>query len=168
MNTQNHLFKFSTLSLAILTCNLSYAEDENVKKPQQLATISVMASRGSDLKDMDMSTTIIQHEQIQHAPQTSIDQIVNKIPGVFAPARLSTQIHPTGQLLNIRGFGTSTNGLTLVLLDGIPANDPYFRTINWAQIPKQQVERIEVIRGGGATSLWGNMAMGGVINIITR
>lgn len=168
MNTQNHLFKFSTLSLAILTCNLSYAEDENVKKPQQLATISVMASRGSDLKDMDMSTTIIQHAQIQHAPQTSIDQIVNKIPGVFAPARLSTQIHPTGQLLNIRGFGTSTNGLTLVLLDGIPANDPYFRTINWAQIPKEQVERIEVIRGGGATSLWGNMAMGGVINIVTR
>jgi len=40
--------------------------------------------------------------------------------------------------------------------------------MNWSTIPKNSVERIEVIRGGGATSLWGNMAMGGVINIITR
>lgn len=172
MNTQNGVFKFSLLSMAILACHSAFAaetsEPSAVKSLNQLESISVMASRGSDLKDMDMSTTIIQHQQIQNAPQTSLDQIINKIPGVFAPARLSTQIHPTGQLLNIRGFGTSTNGLTLVLLDGIPANDPYFRTINWAQIPKEQVERIEVIRGGGATSLWGNMAMGGVINIVTR
>lgn len=172
MNTQHYVFKISLLSLAISVCHLTYAKDStestSVKNLNQLESISVMASRGSDLNDMDMSTTIIQHEQIQNSPQTSIDQIINKIPGVFAPARLSTQIHPTGQLLNIRGFGTSTNGLTLVLLDGIPANDPYFRTINWAQIPKEQVERIEVIRGGGATSLWGNMAMGGVINIVTR
>ena len=183
MNTQHSFFKYSLLSLAIFNCHLAYASeqdlsqsaqsdaditDDSLKKLKALNAITVMASRGSDLKDMDMSTTIIQHQQIQNAPQTSIDQIINKIPGVFAPARLSTQIHPTGQLLNIRGFGTSTNGLTLVLLDGIPANDPYFRTINWAQIPKEQVERIEVIRGGGATSLWGNMAMGGVINIVTR
>lgn len=172
MNTQQYAFRISLLSWAILAAHSAFAAESldanEIKSLNQLDAISVMASRGSDLKDMDMSTTIIQHEQIQNAPQTSIDQIINKIPGVFAPARLSTQIHPTGQLLNIRGFGTSTNGLTLVLLDGIPANDPYFRTINWAQIPKEQVERIEVIRGGGATSLWGNMAMGGVINIVTR
>ena len=171
MNTQHVLFQLSFLSAAILSAQMSYATEateQNLKSLNQLDAISVMASRGSDLKDMDMSTTIISHEQIQNSPQTSIDQIINKIPGVFTPARLSTQIHPTGQMLNIRGFGTSTNGLTLVLLDGIPANDPYFRTINWAQIPKEQVERIEVIRGGGATSLWGNMAMGGVINIVTR
>ena len=168
MNTQNNLFKFSALSLAILTCNLIHAEESPAKQLEQLAPISVMASRGSNLQDMDMSTTVIEHEQIQNAPQSSIDQIINKIPGVFTPARLSTQLHPTSQLISIRGFGTSTNGLNLVLVDGIPANDPYFRTINWSQIPKEQVERIEVIRGGGATSLWGNMAMGGVINIVTR
>lgn len=133
-----------------------------------LPEISVDAARGTDLKDMDISTTVISHEQIQAAPETSVDQILNKIPGIFIPAEPTYQLHPTGQVLNMRGFGTSTNGLVLVLLDGVPINDAYFRTVDWSQIPKDTIERIEVIRGGGATSLWGNMAMGGVINIVTR
>jgi outer membrane receptor protein involved in Fe transport len=133
-----------------------------------LPTVTISAGRGTQLKDMDISTTVITREQVLAAPQATVDQIVNRIPGIFVPTQPSTQLHPTGQVLNIRGFGTSTNGLTLVLLDGVPINDPYFRTVNWAQIPKDLVERIEVIRGGGATSLWGNMAMGGVINIVTR
>lgn len=137
-------------------------------EPPTLKTVTVSASRGTRLEDMDISTTVITREQILAAPQTTVDQIVNRIPGVFVPTQPSTQLHPTGQVLSMRGFGTSTNGLTLVLLDGVPINDPYFRTVNWAQIPKALVERIEVIRGGGATSLWGNMAMGGVINIVTR
>ena len=108
MNTQQYAFRISLLSWAILAAHSAFAAESldanEIKSLNQLDAISVMASRGSDLKDMDMSTTIIQHEQIQNAPQTSIDQIINKIPGVFAPARLSTQIHPTGQLLNIRGL----------------------------------------------------------------
>ena len=107
-------------------------------------------------------------EQIQASPETGIDQIVNRIPGVWLPNIPTGQLHPTAQPVNIRGFGTSTTINTLVMVDGVPINDPYFRTINWSTIPKNSVERIEVIRGGGATSLWGNMAMGGVINIITR
>ncbi|WP_347016219.1 TonB-dependent receptor [Acinetobacter seifertii] len=174
---QHYLPKALTIAMSLITLGIQQAHaeattpsitNETAKSVDQLPTISVMASRGTALKDMDISTTVLTRTQISNAPETSIDQIINKIPGIVVPARPSTQIHPTGQMLNIRGFGTSTNGLTLVLLDGIPVNDPYFRTINWAQIPKDQVERIEVIRGGGATSLWGNMAMGGVINIVTR
>jgi outer membrane receptor protein involved in Fe transport len=133
-----------------------------------LGAVTVSASRGTRLQDMDISTTVMTREQVLAAPETTVDQLVSRIPGVFVPTQPSTQLHPTGQVLSIRGFGTSTNGLTLVLLDGVPINDPYFRTVDWAQIPRDLVERIEVIRGGGATSLWGNMAMGGVINIVTR
>ena len=93
---------------------------------------------------------------------------MNRIPGVWLPNIPTGQLHPTAQPVNIRGFGTSTTINTLIMVDGVPVNDPYFRTMNWSTIPKNSVERIEVIRGGGATSLWGNMAMGGVINIITR
>ena len=53
-------------------------------------------------------------------------------------------------------------------MDGIPANDPYFRTVDFSQVPKQSVQSIEVIRGGGASSAWGNMAMGGIVNVVTR
>ncbi len=107
-------------------------------------------------------------QQIQAMPETGVDQIVNRIPGVWLPNIPTGQLHPTAQPVNIRGFGTSTTINTLIMVDGVPVNDPYFRTMNWSTIPKNSVERIEVIRGGGATSLWGNMAMGGVINIITR
>jgi len=136
--------------------------------PVNLPPITVSAGRGSALDKLDVSTTLMTREQIQALPQTGVDQIVNRIPGVWLPNIPTGQLHPTAQPVNIRGFGTSTTINTLVMVDGVPINDPYFRTINWSAIPKNAVERVEVIRGGGATSLWGNMAMGGVINIITR
>jgi outer membrane receptor protein involved in Fe transport len=136
--------------------------------PVNLPPITVSAGRGSALDKLDVSTTLMNREQIQAMPETGVDQIVNRIPGVWLPNIPTGQLHPTAQPVNIRGFGTSTTINTLVMVDGVPINDPYFRTINWSAIPKNSVERIEVIRGGGATTLWGNMAMGGVINIITR
>lgn len=133
-----------------------------------LPPITVSAGRGSSLEKLDVSTTVLSREQIQAMPETGVDQLVNRIPGVWLPNIPTGQLHPTAQPVNIRGFGTSTTINTLIMVDGVPINDPYFRTINWSTIPKSSVDRIEVIRGGGATSLWGNMAMGGVINIITR
>lgn len=138
------------------------------QQPVSLPPITVSAGRGSDLQKLDVSTTVMTREQIQATPETGVDQIVNRIPGVWLPTIPTGQLHPTAQPVNIRGFGTSTTINTLIMVDGVPVNDPYFRTMNWSTIPKNSVERIEVIRGGGATSLWGNMAMGGVINIITR
>ena len=133
-----------------------------------LPPITVTAGRGSDLEKLDVSTTVMTRAQVQAMPETGVDQIVNRIPGVWTQNIPSGQLHPTGQPVSIRGFGTSTTINTLVMVDGVPVNDPYFRTINWSAIPKNTIDRIEVIRGGGATSLWGNMAMGGIINIVTR
>lgn len=133
-----------------------------------LETVTVSASRGTKLEDLDVSTTVITRQQIEAAPEDTVDQILNKIPGVYLPQVPANEIHPTGAFVNIRGFGGSGGERTLVMVDGIPANDPFFRYIDWGKIPKDSIERIEIIRGGGATSLWGNLAMGGVINIITR
>ncbi|MDE2402616.1 MAG: TonB-dependent receptor [Burkholderiales bacterium] len=134
----------------------------------ELPPVTVSAGRGATLRGLDVSTTVITHEQVQQAPETTIEQIVNRIPGAFSLQQPAGQLHPTAQVFSIRGFGTTTNVNTLLMVDGVPVNDPYFRTIDWGQIPKDSIERIEVIRGGGATSLWGNLAMGGIINIVTR
>ncbi|HLN24049.1 MAG TPA: TonB-dependent receptor plug domain-containing protein, partial [Patescibacteria group bacterium] len=130
-------------------------------------SIIVSASRGTKLEDMDVSTTVMTHDDVVHAPEETLDQILNKIPGVVTPMVPSNEIHPTGKMIQMRGFGGSDERV-LVMVDGIPINDPYYRYVNWDKVPKDSVERIEVIRGGGATTLWGNMAMGGVINIVTR
>ena len=58
-------------------------------------------------------------------------------------------------------------GPALVLLDGIPLNDLFFGSIQWNRVPLETVSQIEIVRGGDAT-LWGNYAMGGVVNIITQ
>ena len=136
--------------------------------PVSLPPITVTVGRGSDLEKLDVSTTVMNRAQVQAMPETGVDQIVNRIPGVWTQTIPTGQLHPTGQPVSIRGFGTSTTINTLVMVDGVPVNDPYFRTINWSAIPKNTIDRIEVVRGGGATSLWGNMAMGGIINIVTR
>ncbi|SJZ80797.1 Outer membrane receptor for ferrienterochelin and colicins [Enhydrobacter aerosaccus] len=128
----------------------------------------VTAGRGSDLEKLDVSTTVLTRQEVQAMPETGVDQILNRIPGIWTYTVPTGQLHPTGQPVSIRGFGTTTTINTLVMMDGVPINDPYFRTVDWSRIPKDSVERVEVIRGGGATSLWGNMAMGGVINIVTR
>lgn len=136
--------------------------------PVELPPVTVSAGRGSDLQKLDVSTTVMTREQVQAMPESGVDQIVNKIPGVWSFTIPTGQLHPTGQPFSIRGFGSSTTINTLVMLDGVPMNDPYFRTVDWSVVSKDSIERIEVIRGGGATSLWGNMAMGGIVNIITK
>jgi outer membrane receptor protein involved in Fe transport len=161
---------------AILACSSSFlmAEESTVEETidqtqaAELPAVTVSAGRGSSLDKLDVNTTVMTREQVQQSPETTVEQILNKIPGVFSPQVPAKQIHPTGQVFSIRGFGTTTNINTLVMIDGIPVNDPYFRILNWGQIPKDAIEKIEVIRGGGASSLWGNLAMGGIVNIILR
>ena len=116
---------FCTLS------NTSFAETATSTLPP----VTVTASRGASLEEMDVSTTVITKEQVQRAPEISVDQIINKIPGVFIPQQLSNNLHPTGGTFSIRGFGSTTNVNTLIMVDGIPINDAYFRTVDWTQIP---------------------------------
>ncbi len=162
---------WAALSLLAVAATSTAQNTPNTTTPTEITTLSpvtVSAGRGIELESLPFSTTVIPREDVINSPETSTDQIINKIPGIFVNQIPSTSLHPTGSTFSIRGFGTSTNVNTLVMVDGIPFNDPFFRTVNWARIPKNSIESIEVIRGGGATSLWGNLAMGGVVNIVTR
>jgi outer membrane receptor protein involved in Fe transport len=141
---------------------------EQMAANQPIEFVTVTATRGATQQDLDVSSTIVTSDQVLEAPEPTIDQIVNKIPGIYTSQQPSGQLHPTGQPFSIRGFGTSTNINTLLLVDGIPANDPYFRTVDWSQVPKDSVASIEVIRGGGASSAWGNLAMGGIVDVVTH
>ena len=55
---------------------------------------------------------------------------------------------------------------TLVLLDGVPFNDPFGGWVYWTRVPLDATDRIEVV-DGSSSSLYGNYAMGGVINVMT-
>jgi outer membrane receptor protein involved in Fe transport len=112
--------------------------------------------------------TVITGEDIRHSASQTVDDILRQVPGFSLFRRSSSLVtHPTSQGVSLRGIGPSGASRALVLLDGVPINDPFGGWVYWNKIPLQAIEQIEVVRGGGS-SVWGNYALSGVINIITR
>src|ERR1700689_2354555 len=79
------------------------------------------------------------------------------------------QIDANAWAISIRGFNSRFSNKVLVMIDGRTVYNPVFSGVNWDQlaIPLENIERIEVIRGPGAT-VWGANAVNGVISIITK
>ena len=131
----------------------------------ELPPIIVTATRSERrLPEVPASVSVVTSEQIQNTPARTLDDILRRVPSIDLPTITSDQTHPTADNISLRGLGGIR---ALVLLDGVPLNDPFFGYVQWERVPLDAIERVEVVRGGGAT-LWGNYAMGGVINIITR
>jgi outer membrane receptor protein involved in Fe transport len=136
--------------------------DATILAPMEVSATSL--GKGSALEKMDVSTTTLTREQIASSPQLNLDQILTQQMGVFIN-NAQSQTDQTGTGVSMRG---SPSGMVLVMVDGVPMNDGMFRTVDWQQIPKSTIDKIEVIRGGGGASMWGNMASGGIINITTK
>ncbi len=132
---------------------------------QKLNDMVVNATRsGTTLDQMSLNTTILTKEVLESSPDQTIDQVLKNVPGVFLNDVPYYQKDPTGQSINVRGLGY---GRTLVLIDGLPANDAFYGTVQWNLVPMSSIESVEFVRGG-VSSLWGNYGMGGVININTK
>ena len=132
---------------------------------QKLSDVIVNATRsGTPLDQMSLNTTILTKEVLESSPDQTIDQVLKNVPGVFLNDVPYYQKDPTGQSINVRGLGY---GRTLVLIDGLPANDAFYGTVQWNLVPMSSIESVEFVRGG-VSSLYGNYGMGGVININTR
>lgn len=129
-----------------------------------LPQIVVSASRDdATLAEIPQSTTIITRKDIEASPAQSVDQLLRNVAGINLSTVPATSKDPTGQSLGMRGLGNVT---TLVLLDGVPIMDPFYGTVQWSKVPLANIDRIEIVRGGSV--VWGNMAVGGVINIVTK
>ncbi|MGB4782706.1 TonB-dependent receptor, partial [Candidatus Methylomirabilis sp.] len=135
----------------------------------RLEPVVVSASRVEQrLRDIPANVTVITREDIEQSSARTVDDLLRQVPGFSLFRRSSSLVtHPTTQGVSLRGIGPSGASRTLVLLDGIPLNDPFGGWVYWDKVPLESVERIEVARGGGS-GVWGNYALGGVINIITK
>ena len=72
-----------------------------------------------------------------------------------------------GATVDLRGFGANAAQNTLILVDGRPITDIDLSGVQWSSLPLANIERVEIVRGGGSVQ-YGGGAGGGVINIITR
>ncbi|MBU3626099.1 TonB-dependent receptor [Polynucleobacter sp. JS-Safj-400b-B2] len=132
---------------------------------QKIGDVVVSATRsGTELKDMTQNTSILTNEDIQNAPEMTVDQVLKNQASVFLNDQPYYEKDPTGQSLNVRGLGAAR---TLALIDGLPANDAMYGTIQWNLVPLSAVQDVELVRGG-VSNLYGNYGMGGLINITTK
>jgi outer membrane receptor protein involved in Fe transport len=133
-----------------------------------LETLTVTPARSEmRLGDVPASMSVLTRQQIQQSPAVLADDVLRKLPS-FSLFRRTSSIaaHPTAQGVSLRGIGPSGVSRTLVLLDGIPFNDPFGGWVYWSRIPLEQADRVEVV-DGASSSLYGNYALGGVVNIVS-
>lgn len=132
----------------------------------ELERIVVTASRlESYVKDVPTQATVIDSKEIVESGVQNVDDLLRDVCGIDVSRR--TGFTSSTSTVTLRGFGGQARGRTLVLIDGIPFNEIYSGEVYWNAIPKEDIERIEVVPGA-TSGLYGPGAMGGVINIITK
>lgn len=132
-------------------------------------TVVVTAS-GDEQRIVDAvaPTTVLTREELERAPDLTLDDRLRQVPG-FGLLRRSSSLtaHPTTQGVSLRGLGPSGASRTLVLFDGAPLNDPFGGWVYWNRLPFSSLESVEVSRGS-LSQLYGSSAMGGAIQLLPR
>src|SRR5215470_17580934 len=130
--------------------------------------ITVTAARTEQrLSDVSASVNVLRSDDIRQSPAVAVDDVLRQIPTFSLFTRSSSiSSNPTSQGVSLRGIGPSGVSRTLVMLDGMPFNEPFGGWVYWTRVPLEATERIEVVDGPSA-NVYGNYALGGAISINT-
>lgn len=122
--------------------------------------ITTNESFGTTTQKTPKNVYVVTSEEIEKKGASTIDEALKGVPGVII-----NKMDGASPKIDLRASGATANYNTIVLLDGVPLNGLAGFDIN--SVPIGEVERIEVIQGGGAV-MYGDGAIGGVVNIITK
>ena len=164
--------RLATFTLVTMALTLpALAQDAPLDDTLQLGLEDLMnvvvtsASRKSQtLAETAAAAYVITADDIRRSGATNVPEALRLAPGVQV-----SSIGNNKWAVTIRGFADRFANKLLVLVDGRSVYTPLFSGVLWEtlDVPLEFIERIEVIRGPGA-SIWGANAVNGVINIITR
>jgi outer membrane receptor protein involved in Fe transport len=139
--------------------------------PVELEPVVVVSSRYPELGEDGgvFAATSIDQEQMDSLPHARLDDLLkSSVPGFSLFRRSSSATaNPTTQGASLRNLGPNGAGRTLVLLDGIPQNDPFGGWVYWQRLPPSLLGSATVVQGGGA-GVFGNSALGGTIYLSRR
>jgi vitamin B12 transporter len=154
--------KISTL--IVLSAVLHAAAQKDTSSTRLLDEVVVTANKIEQKQSTTGKVvTVIGKEELQRSAGKSVGQLLNEQAGVW----INGSMQATGSVQTVFMRGANA-GRTLILMDGIPVNDPSFITSDYDlnMFSINDVERIEVCKGAQST-LYGSDAVAGVINIIT-
>src|SRR5271170_7692467 len=126
--------------------------------------VTSVSKKEQTLGSAGAAVFVITQEDIRRSGADDIPDLLRMVPGVNV-----AQMSASTWAISIRGFNDVFADKVLVLIDGRSVYNPITSGVSWEQqdVPLEDIERIEVIRGPGGT-VWGANAMNGVINIITK
>lgn len=130
-----------------------------------LPETSVSANRWEqDLDKLPRNVTIITRQRIEEQNPMSVVELLKGVPGLYV---MQSDTYGTYAEISMRGMGYPASAKTLVTVDGRRQNLIDGNGVDFSTIPVDNIERIEVLHGPAGV-LYGDSAVGGVINIITR
>jgi iron complex outermembrane recepter protein len=140
--------------------DLSQASLEDLMNIQ----VTSVSKKEQTLSKTGAAIFVITQEDIRRSGATNIPDLLRLAPGVDV-----AQIDANRWAISIRGFSDQHANKVLVLIDGRSVYNTSFSGVFWdmVDVPLDDIERVEIIRGPGGT-VWGANAVNGVINIITK
>jgi iron complex outermembrane recepter protein len=136
------------------------------KDAWRMGEVVVTATRDArEVRKVPANVTVITAADIGKSGATSVAEVLTGLAGIHVTSSSGNASQAT---VDMRGFGTEAGYLrNVVLLDGRRLNRPDLASVNWLEIPLAEIERIEIVRGAGSV-LYGDAAIAGVVNIITK
>jgi iron complex outermembrane receptor protein len=150
-------------AMADTTLTMQQLMTMSIRELSQLEVTSV-SKREQNLSAAPASIYVITRDEIHSSGATTIPEALRLAPNLHVARGDAGQY-----AISARGFNSALGNKLLVLIDGRTIYSPFFSGVFWVSqdILIEDIERIEVISGPGAT-LWGSNAVNGVINVITR
>lgn len=132
------------------------------------ATRTSILPTGVDNVESQPDAVVVSDAQLEQWGPLTTDDKLRQVPGFTLLRRSGSQTaNPTSQGVSLRGLGASGASRALVLVDGVPINDPFGGWIYWARVPQASLNEVQLVPGG-VSALYGNDALGGVINMETK
>lgn len=169
MNNKKIKKRFSCLVVLFVIVFLFVPASISAQEEGDVVTMEetvVTATRDKEeIRKVPANVSVITAKEIEESGATSVVEVLENLESINF---VSWSGNPSQAYIDMRGFGGDNPfGKTLIMLDGRRLNRPDMSGINWLQIPISNIEKIEVVRGASSV-LYGDAAVAGVINIITK
>ncbi|HMJ08528.1 MAG TPA: TonB-dependent receptor, partial [Pyrinomonadaceae bacterium] len=136
-------------------------------RPPVTAAVTVTGQE-TRLGDTPSSVVALNDSTLEQTAASTLDDKLRQVPGFSLFRRAGSRTaNPTTAGVSLRGIGASGASRALVLIDGIPLNDPFGGWIYWGRVPAESVSAVEILRGS-SSDLYGNSAIGGIVSVVSK
>jgi iron complex outermembrane receptor protein/outer membrane receptor for ferrienterochelin and colicins len=143
----------------VMNMNMDVLAKNQLENDQVFSLGEIVVTAEKNTANLSTTVTEVSMEEIAAKGATSVAEALEFLPGVFVQNSGKGESH-----VSIRGFEQRQ---VKILIDGVPARENYFGTVDLSMLPAETISKITITKGASSV-LYGSNTMGGVINIITK